>query len=63
MKNAKNAHVHHSVVNHAHIYRAEESQSRHTTSHAKMPKKKIKDVSTGPHLSFMIFDASYVLTN
>jgi hypothetical protein len=54
MKNAKNAHDHHYVVHHAHIYRAEESHSRHTSSHDKMPKKKIKDASTGLHLSFMI---------
>jgi hypothetical protein len=28
-----------------------------------MPKKKIIDASTGPHLSFKTFDASYVWTN
>jgi hypothetical protein len=58
---AKNTHIHHTHVSNAKAY-----HSRHFGSHAKvsqMPKKKIKNASTGPHMSFHTFDASYLLTN
>jgi hypothetical protein len=58
MKNAK--------VTHAHDSSSKASHSRHIVSRAKivkLPKKKAKNASSGPQLSFHIFDASYVLTN
>jgi hypothetical protein len=52
----------HHVAHHAYIYRNEASSSRHTT-HVKMPKKMIVDVSNEHNISFKTFDASFVLTN
>jgi hypothetical protein len=48
------------------MYRKKASHSRHNISHAKtdqMSKKIVKDVSTGPYMSFDTFEASYVLTS
>jgi hypothetical protein len=56
----------HTIAHHAYIYGSEASHSRHSASHAKpaeMHKKKIIDASTGPHLAFKTFDASYVLAS
>jgi hypothetical protein len=52
----------HFVAHHAYIYKNEASSSRHTT-HVKMPKKKVVDVSNEPSISFKTFDTSFVLTN
>jgi hypothetical protein len=57
-----NAKKSHHVAHHAYIYRNEASSSRHTT-HVKMPKKMIVDVSNEHNISFKTFDASFVLTN
>jgi hypothetical protein len=43
------------------IYKNEASSSRHST-HVKMPKKKTPTTSNEPNISFMTFDASYILT-
>jgi hypothetical protein len=51
----------HYVAHHAYIYKNEASSYRHTT-HVKMPKKKVADVSNEPSISFKTFDASFVLT-
>jgi hypothetical protein len=48
------------------MYRKEASHSRHSISHgksAKMPKKIVKEASTGPRMLFHTFEASYVLTS
>jgi 3D (Asp-Asp-Asp) domain-containing protein len=52
----------HSGPHHAFMYKNETSSSRHST-HNKMPKKKSHVASNEPNVSFMTFDASYVLTN
>jgi hypothetical protein len=52
----------HNVSHHAFMYRNETSSSRHST-HIKMPKKKIENVSNEHNISLKTFDASYVLTN
>jgi hypothetical protein len=52
----------HSVFHHAFMYNNEASSSRYST-HIKMPKKKIANVSNEHNISFKTFDASYVLTN
>jgi hypothetical protein len=52
----------HYVAHYAYIYKNEASSCRHTT-HVKMPKKKVVDVSDEPSISFKTFDASFVLTN
>jgi hypothetical protein len=52
----------HNVSHHAFMYSNEASRSRHST-HIKMPKKKIANVSSEHNISFKTFDASYVLTN
>jgi hypothetical protein len=63
---AKIAQADNSNVHHAYVTKAKASHSRHSDSHAKIgqiPKKKIKNASNGPHMSFHTFEASYVLTN
>jgi hypothetical protein len=52
----------HSGSHHAFMYKSETSSSRQST-HAKLPKKKTPIASNEPNISFMTFDASYVLTN
>jgi hypothetical protein len=52
----------HIVSHHAYMYSNEASSSRHST-HIKMPKKKIVNASNEHSISFMTFDASFVLTN
>jgi hypothetical protein len=52
----------HTVSHHAFMYKNEASSSRHST-HVKMPSKKIPNASNEHSISFITFDASYVLTN
>jgi 3D (Asp-Asp-Asp) domain-containing protein len=52
----------HYVPHHAFMYKNEASSSRHYT-HDKMPKKKSHVASNDHNISFMTFDAAYVLTN